>query len=955
MSSSSSSHRRTNDLFDARNISASNIAFYRRKLAGALGTTSRRQTYTVYTDVIFDSIDQVALGTTAVKAIESAVSQGKPGFLHLYDSPTVYPHREAPFSVPCPSPTLFARLLAARNMVEGPYAIDFNGLAFDGSYTGCFMDSNGTRVASTGPISSLTTEQPFLVYIDPFTLHLGGLGGHHNLHPPFLSYRARELVVSGSVPPTSAILKSLRAAWQNTRLDALLMEILHDCREKIHDSMAVATLTVLFPELFSSTSGVISVPPIQNFESTIGDYVLDLYSHYGSSNATTPAGSASDDTVNLVIANIASGKGFLDVAQGDGVITQLSLRDPSSQAVYPHLCLSEPAIRVRCAAKRTPANTFAGALLLALEELSSLQESNMLSRRMSLLSTSRVLDQCSKDPEQLLSASINTIKETLSSFPFPAFIAIIADINSMCATQGFPIKTVSAAVNSAQKKSLAISACAAGSFSSAIGLGSDSPPPPSKRLRQWTLHPHAPVDPPQAHSPGPVAAAMCLLAAGGAAPSFEDFSIDTYVGWVFAALGEDVAQRIMDGSKFCYGHVTTGCTKTDCPFEHVGRDMITKLVHDIIKTNGTPFYVPKSVLEVCVDKDTMLRYFELKRSLRKKSAPPPKPSRSSNDKSLRTVRFVNPPSPLSPGIPLAINHPPTETANCITYDAVANLWASQCNSCQYTYTSNPEGVDDIGNCFTTSGGLQKCSPLDPKSDGVARAIHEIFGWRDLRLEYAPAAPGGPPSTSCILGDASRLEPTAAILKTNPDGTVLDPAIGLGTALADTGSGISIICSKDFGSSGPLHHLIVFSAPLRGLGKFEVKGVNGDKSSISHLCWVQFPVMVSRGACPAGSPESVPCTVGFNAFLAEVNNPHAVIVGNKTMGALGAYVVPAYPEGPRHSSSNQLRLQGKLPSDLALHPFLVKSAQAMLLSDGCSPDVSASLRSLLLARSPPTRA
>ena len=65
----------------------------------------------------------------------------------------------------------------------------------------------------------------------------------------------------------------------------------------------------------------------------------------------------------------------------------------------------------------------------------------------------------------------------------------------------------------------------------------------------------------------------------------------------------------MDGSKFCYGHVTTGCTKADCSFEHVDRDVIIKLVKDIVNTNGTPFYVPKSVLETCVNRETMLRYF----------------------------------------------------------------------------------------------------------------------------------------------------------------------------------------------------------------------------------------------------------------------------------------------------------------------------------------------------------
>ena len=82
---------------------------------------------------------------------------------------------------------------------------------------------------------------------------------------------------------------------------------------------------------------------------------------------------------------------------------------------------------------------------------------------------------------------------------------------------------------------------------------------------------------------------MCLLAAGGIGPAFEDISLDTYIGWVCAALGESVAQRIMDGSKFCYGHVTTGCTKADCSFEHVDKDVIVKLVKDIVNTNGTPF------------------------------------------------------------------------------------------------------------------------------------------------------------------------------------------------------------------------------------------------------------------------------------------------------------------------------------------------------------------------------
>ena len=170
--------------------------------------------------------------------------------------------------------------------------------------------------------------------------------------------------MSGTIPPTSAILKLLKSTWTGTRLEPLLMKILHEYRESVHDTMALGTLNILFQELFSSTLGIISVPPTQKFASTIGEHVLDLYSHYGSSNATVITGGASDDTVNLIIANISSGKGFLDVTQGDGVITQISLCNPISQAVYPNLCLSETALRVRCAGKRGPRTTCSESLLL---------------------------------------------------------------------------------------------------------------------------------------------------------------------------------------------------------------------------------------------------------------------------------------------------------------------------------------------------------------------------------------------------------------------------------------------------------------------------------------------------------------------------------------------------------------------------------------------------------------
>ena len=105
MSGSHSTQPRMIDLFDGQNITSSNVAFHRRKLAGTFGATSRRQTYTMYTDVILDSRDHGALGPTAISSIESAISQGKTGFLRHYDALIFYPPREQPFSVPCPPPT----------------------------------------------------------------------------------------------------------------------------------------------------------------------------------------------------------------------------------------------------------------------------------------------------------------------------------------------------------------------------------------------------------------------------------------------------------------------------------------------------------------------------------------------------------------------------------------------------------------------------------------------------------------------------------------------------------------------------------------------------------------------------------------------------------------------------------------------------------------------------------
>ena len=61
------------DLLNGQNITSTNVAFQRRKLAGIYGATSRTQVYKMYTDIILDSIDHEALGPNSVSSIESAI------------------------------------------------------------------------------------------------------------------------------------------------------------------------------------------------------------------------------------------------------------------------------------------------------------------------------------------------------------------------------------------------------------------------------------------------------------------------------------------------------------------------------------------------------------------------------------------------------------------------------------------------------------------------------------------------------------------------------------------------------------------------------------------------------------------------------------------------------------------------------------------------------------------
>ena len=45
------------------------------------------------------------------------------------------------------------------------------------------------------------------------------------------------------------------------------------------------------------------------------------------------------------------------------------------------------------------------------------------------MNTSRLLGACSDESGKPLSISINAIKDTLSSFPFPIFISLISEID----------------------------------------------------------------------------------------------------------------------------------------------------------------------------------------------------------------------------------------------------------------------------------------------------------------------------------------------------------------------------------------------------------------------------------------------------------------------------------------------------------------------------------------------
>ena len=68
MSGTYSSRNRRLDLFDGQDITATNVSFNRRKLAGTFGEISRSQVYTMHTDIIFESLDQEALGPNSISS-----------------------------------------------------------------------------------------------------------------------------------------------------------------------------------------------------------------------------------------------------------------------------------------------------------------------------------------------------------------------------------------------------------------------------------------------------------------------------------------------------------------------------------------------------------------------------------------------------------------------------------------------------------------------------------------------------------------------------------------------------------------------------------------------------------------------------------------------------------------------------------------------------------------------
>ena len=250
-------------------------------------------------------------------------------------------------------------------------------------------------------------------------------------------------------------------------------------------------------------------------------------------------------------------------------------------------------------------------------------------------------------------------------------------------------------------------------------------------------------------------------------------------------------------------------------------------------------------------------------------------------------------------------------------------------------------------CYTASDGtVTGKEPLNACTSPRASLIKNLFTWLDLRSRDPTMACNSLSLPTHFVGVSHDLEPSVAILKLVDPNTCASPLACNASALPDSGANLTLANGSYFNPKGSLHHCVKFLVPLDSLGKFEVKGVDGSRSAIRSICWIEIPIMIRSNGASSGAPQ-VMIMMGFNAFLIDMKNPNAIIFGNKTLGALGCHIVPHFVSDNKRSPSSQLRpYENPLPYRLALHPFLEDAARKAILSESTSEEMKSTLSSLI---------
>ena len=915
-----------------------------RSLAYNLGTIASDYHLAVLSDAVFEVVSLREVGDASIQNIVEKIASNPEEFYGSFATMKLRTNSSLFCSIPCASEKQFQDQLVSLGFSQGPWFADGR----------TYSTLAGNVVAGANPLDPATL-QPAFVFVDHSNAVKGGDGATEG-STFFLSARAIECVQAAQLVLPARTVNVLQEGWTGTELSYDLEDIFSAFKDSVFNRMALAVMEVLFPHFYTLTSGLTSITPTQAFGSTIGQHVLCLYRHYDP-NSVHAIGDSSDEITNLVLNNISTGQHFLSVTAGCSAVTQNDLRSSESLYEHPDLSLVGESLRVRMnAAMETSICSHAQALMMALKRLSDQQSSIILQRGMQTGNLILKLGQCAAAGSTPLNESIKILRCTLDRLPYPAFVRMLTSCSSALVADPSTLSIsvfvdILASVNTKRTPSTnVVSHC------SSAGSG-------SKRLKMSELH----------DTSGPSCATLkaldhFMLHAVADHPTYEE-----YTAAVYSVLSTDDANRSLLASKFCYAFISGTCNKgNECSFPHVPAEKISACIRAILASGGklTPIYVPSNILQQLVTKDEMLHYFRLKKEVQMKAKSKRgfqgyqggRPSagenfQGSNRSNPTPVReqpihlpltpTAQPPSSLASetGIPLASSHPPPNCST-VTFSDFDSAWSLD-SSAFYAALVGREGDPLKGLCYSISNdAITAKNSLETCTSPRARLIKTLFTWQDLRARDPIIACDTVSLPTHLVGVSNDLEPSVAIIKLDIHDACISPLACTASALPDSGANLTLANGSHFNPNGSLHHCVKFLVPLDPLGKFEVKGVDGSRSTIRSICWIEIPVMVRSNGASSDVPQ-IMIKMGFNAFLIDMNNPNAIIFGNKTLGALGCHIVPHFVSDNNRSPSSQLRpYENPLPFRLALHPFLEDAARKAILSESTSEEMKSTLSSLV---------